>query len=666
MFIKKVDKSSKKTGKSYYTYRLCESYRIDNKVRHRTIINVGKLENIRKEDFKLLCDRIEQKVKGVKLLFSNLPDNVEKEADLIYQRILKERLLDCKDNAVSLVEYQEPEKPKEPEEPKEPEGAKEAEELEDSENRDIRKVDINSIIHEDSRTFGGEWLSKQMLDGCGLSGFLSQTISNDLIEKRISAEIISRMIHPSSELETSRWTGSESSLCEMLSLHKTPDHRQLYKAARTLYDLKEKVEDFLYQHFDSKHPDRMHLCLYDLSNFYFEGRKEHSTLAQFGRSKEKRSDAKLISLALLSNGRGFIRRSKLYAGNISEPSTLQEVVSGLEADSKKDAGLFDARPVAVMDAGIATEANLEFLRDRNFDYICVSRGGLQEYSLEENECKTVFDNRKHPIEICIATPDGKTGGTANDKTKGEADGKTDGKTDGDLYLYVKSDMKQQKEQSMSSKLTKRFVAELENIKASLSKKRGVKEEAAVNQRIGRLRQKYPSISKLYTIELKVGENKTVTDIIYEQTKPDREAGVYFIRCSQNRLTEELIWEIYNILRELESTFRCLKTDLDIRPVHHQKDKNTVAHIFLGIVAYQLVHAIRQTLKLEGINHSWRLIRNIMSSQTIVTTRMKLENRDSLILRDMTRPNMEQMKIYRALKFKQTNPKMKKKAVVPHK
>ena len=80
MFIKKIDKNSIKTGKSYYTYRLCESYRIDNKVRHRTILNVGKLENIRKEDFKLLSDRVEQKVKVVNPLFSNTPDNVEKEA----------------------------------------------------------------------------------------------------------------------------------------------------------------------------------------------------------------------------------------------------------------------------------------------------------------------------------------------------------------------------------------------------------------------------------------------------------------------------------------------------------------------------------------------------------------------------------------------------------
>jgi len=484
MFIKRIDKSSTKTGKSYYTYRLCESYRIDNKVRHRNILNVGKLENIRREDFKLLCDRIEQKVKGLNPLFSNIPDHIEKEAETLYRRILNERLLDCKVAAVSPAKD---------------------ETSEEVENTDIRKVDVNSIIHDDSRTFGGEWLSKQMLDSSGLSVFLSQNISNEVLEKRIETEIISRMIHPSSELETSRWIAGESSLCELLSLQKAPDHRQLYKAARVLYGQKEHVEDFLYQHFSSKYPDRMRLCLYDLTNFYFEGRKEQSTLAQFGRSKEKRSDAKLISLAMLTNGQGFIRRSKIYAGNISEPSTLEEVIAALEADSKKNAGLFDAKPVAVMDAGIATEENLKYLRSKNFDYICVSRSNLQNYSLAEGGCKTVLDNRKHPIELCIATPDGNQ--------------------DGDLYLYVKSAMKQQKEQSMSNKLTGRFVGELEKIKSSLSKKRGVKQEEAVNRRIGRMMQKFPSISKLYTIELKVDEHKTVTDILYQQSKPEKEAGV---------------------------------------------------------------------------------------------------------------------------------------------
>jgi len=628
MFIKKIDKNSKKTGGSYFTYRLCESYRIDDRVRHRNILNIGKLENIRKEDFKLLCDRVEQKIRGINMIFFDIPEPIEKEAEFIYRRILHEKLMDCttasSSPAIVSIEANE----------------------ETSENQDIQKVDINSIYNEDSRSFGGEWLSKQMLDSCGLSDFLSQNIDNEDMVKLISVEIISRMIHPSSELETSRWLAGESSLCEMLSLSKMPDHRQLYEAARRLYSQKENVEEHLYQHFSLKYPDKMRLCLYDLTNFYFEGRKEGSTLSQFGRSKEKRNDAKLISLALMTDGQGFIRRSKIYGGNISEPSTLREVISELAPDSKKDRSLFDSKPVVVMDAGIATEDNLEYLRTNGFDYICVSRGGLQDYSPAETGAKILFDNRNHPIELSMVS--------------------SSNKDDQDLYLYVKSAMKQQKEESMNSKLSKRFVEGLENIKSSLSKKRGIKEEGKVNQRIGRLRQKYPSISKLYKIELKTDENKTVVDIIYEQSKPAAEAGVYFIRSSQNQLTEELIWEIYNILRELESTFRCLKTDLEIRPLHHQKDKNTEAHIFVGIVAYQLVNAIRRTMKQEGINHGWRRIRNIMSSQTTVTTRMKLENKDSLVLRNVTRPNQEQTKIYRALKFKQTNPKMRKKAVVPHK
>ena len=621
MFIKKIDKSCSKTGQSYFTYRLCESYRIGDKVRHRNILNVGKLENIRKEDFKLLCDRIEQKVRGINMLFSSIPDHIEKEAEHIYRRILNEKLLDCTINSVPTVREVIPE------------------------NTDIQKVDVNSISNEDSRSFGGEWLSKQILDDCGLSGFLSQEINNDVIEKHIAIEVISRMIHPSSELETSRWLKSESSLCEVLTLHKIPDHRKLYQAASTLYRHKDKVEDLLYQHFSSKYPDRMRLCLYDLTNFYFEGRKETSTLAQYGHSKEKRKDAKLVSLALLTDGQGFVRRSKIYRGNVSEPSTLQAVISELESAITQETTLFSSRPVVVMDAGIATEENLKTLRQKQFDYICVSRSNLQDYSLTENGKKTVLDNRNNPIELSIV--------------------ETSGKDNDDLYLYVKSHQKQQKEVSMNSKLTKRFVEGLENIKSSLSKKRGTKQESAVNQRIGRLKQKYPSISKLYKIDLKVDDNKTVVDIIYEQTKWGDEKGVYFIRCSGKLLTDELIWEIYNILRELESTFRCLKTDLEIRPIHHIKDENTEAHIFLGIVAYQLVHGIRSALKQKGINHGWPRIRNIMSSQTIVTTRMKLENKDSLVVRHVTRPNMEQTKIYSALKFKQTNPKMRKKSVVPH-
>jgi transposase len=132
-----------------------------------------------------------------------------------------------------------------------------------------------------------------------------------------------------------------------------------------------------------------------------------------------------------------------------------------------------------------------------------------------------------------------------------------------------------------------------------------------------------------------------------------------------KLTEETVREIYSTIREVESTFRCLKTGLDVRPVFHQKDIDSEARLFIGVPAYQLVHAARKDLKQNGIRYDWRHIRNIMSSQTPVITSMKLENKDSLIIRQPSRANQQAAKIYTALDFKQSNPNMKKKSVVPH-
>jgi transposase len=460
------------------------------------------------------------------------------------------------------------------------------------------------------------------------------------------AEIICRMTHPSSEYESSRWLSAESSLCEIVGLLKNPTHKELYSAARLLYEHKTKIETFLFDWFHNKYPGKRQIRLFDLTNFYFEGRKEDSEKARFGRSKEKRSDAKLISLAMLTDEKGFCCRSKFYAGNISEESTLDEVLSELESTGSPQTDLFAAKPVVVMDAGIATEANLKMLRDKKYDYVCISRSALKEFVPEENFSPVVIrDNRKNPIEIRrVKSPDAKVT---------------------DIWLCVKSAQKQLKEESIHEKLNGRHERYLESIKSSLFKKKGVKTEEKVNRRIGRATEKYPSVSKLYDIELEVSENKTVTNMTWKRNEKKNPDGFYFVRCSTKELTEEVMWEIYNTIREVESTFRCLKTDLDIRPIWHQKDINSEAHLFIGVLAYQLVHGIGEELKKKNIRHDWRHIRNIMSSQTLVTTRMKLENGDSLIIRQPSRPNQYAAEIYGAMKFKQSNMSMRKKSVVPH-
>ena len=91
-------------------------------------------------------------------------------------------------------------------------------------------------------------------------------------------------------------------------------------------------------------------------------------------------------------------------------------------------------------------------------------------------------------------------------------------------------------------------------------------------------------------------------------------GVYFLRTNLQEKDEKTMWNIYNTIREIEATFRTLKSDLSLRPIFHQKDENSMAHLFLSILAYTVVNTIRYKLKKHGIHHDWQNIVRIMNSQ----------------------------------------------------
>ncbi len=73
--------------------------------------------------------------------------------------------------------------------------------------------------------------------------------------------------------------------------------------------------------------------------------------------------------------------------------------------------------------------------------------------------------------------------------------------------------------------------------------------------------------------------------------PDKKAGIYFLRTTLDVENEKTFWDIYNIIRDIEYTFRVLKTDLDLRPIYHKSDDASMAHLNLGLMAYWLVSTI---------------------------------------------------------------------------
>ena len=140
-----------------------------------------------------------------------------------------------------------------------------------------------------------------------------------------------------------------------------------------------------------------------------------------------------------------------------------------------------------------------------------------------------------------------------------------------------------KEKSMNGLLSQRFEEGIQSIQEGIVKKGGTKKLNKVYERIGRLKQKYPSVHNYYDITVSDNGNGIATKISCRHKTgedPDKQAGIYFLRTSLNKNDEKTLWSIYNIIREIEYTFRVLKSDLDLRPIYHKTDSAAMAHLYL--------------------------------------------------------------------------------------
>ena len=649
MYFRSTIRHNPATGQIDSYYRLIESFRNETgRVCHRTLLNVGFLNGqINTDELnqvrRILCKRF-QDIKGGGDLFDIKDDNPRKIIDLADK--MWEELVGK--NKIDIGQKQK----------KEPT------------TRQRNMVFEESIRHPEVREIGGEWLCGQALEQLKLKDFLINAGFSEEETRLAATQIIARAVYPSSELETARWIKENSGVCAITGYPMgkiTKD--KLYKSSLKLFSEKEKIENYLSVKTDQLFDIEDRICIFDLSNTYFEGRKIGSRIAKFGRSKEKRSDCKIVVLALVINPSGFTKYSDIFEGNIQDSGTLEKIVTKLRAGTSNT-----KRAVVVMDAGIATEENLEMLRKNEFDYVCVSRSKLKDYAVDpDGSPLEVEDKRKQKIQL-----------------QKVVSGKHD-----DFFLKVDSQAKRAKEVSMNNRLQENFEKGLSIIAASLDKKSGVKTEEKVYERVGRLKQKYPSIAKYYEINYQVETGlesnkktnggtgirkvKSMTWKIKEDVDPNQGSGTYFLRTSL-LMGEELIWMTYNIIREVEYSFRTLKTDLDLRPIYHKKDDATMAHLNLGLLAYWIVNTVRYQLKKTGnnpyekhgiadkemdtspINFQWKEIIRIMNTQKSVLTVSQNRYDETIISLRCSEPTPKVEAIYRRLKYK-SKPFARKKFVV---
>ena len=601
MFIR--EKSKKAHGrKRYIQHQLIESIRTPSGPRQQIVLNLGRL-CLPEEKWKALANCIEGFLANQKALFPVEPE-IEAKARHYARQIRQERLCRVQECLA-------------------------AEEASVKEAAQYECVDVNSLITNDAKTVGAEHVVLCQMNEYGFDKILKgfEFTQEEIIYSKML--IVGRMAHPGSERETVRWLSETSGVGELLgaevklydmALHRTAvllweNHaaieQELSKRAREIFSLKETV------------------ILYDLTNTYFEGSKRGSKVARYGKSKERRSDCPIITLSLTIDEEGFPKQSKVWEGNVSEPDTLKDILSGL----KKEGCLFPNERTIVMDAGIATEDTIALMKKSGYKYVVVSR--KKSY---EDAFWSEVDEEKIPLS------DGKT--TLSMKLV---------RTEEEAFLLCHSEAKEAKEKAILLLKEQRFEQELSAIKEGLAKAKRQKKYDKIIERIGRLKERY-KVGNLYTIKVEQTDGNA-TDLQFDKNDQaqakEGAIGTYVLRTNRLDLSGEEISKLHRSLSTVEESFENMKGGLGLRPNFHHTDIPTIAHVHITVLAYHMLAGILKKLRTAGIHYDWNTIREILATHIRVTTTMNTEDGHVIDVRTCTTPTEKQHTIYNKLHIKHT-------------
>ncbi|MDP2109720.1 MAG: IS1634 family transposase [Sulfurimicrobium sp.] len=584
MYIRRVTTRRTASGETYHSYRLVESRREGGRVRQVALLNLGRHFDLPEAHWPALCARLDQLLgrQGV-LVPVDLPEAVETHAQAFAARFVARAPVEA--GAAEFVE-----------------------------------IDVASLELVQPRSVGVEHVGLHALAQLELDPLLASLGVNAITRAMILTQIVGRMAAPGSELATWGWLNDASALPELLDLS-LPDLSimRLYRAADVLMKHQAAIETHLFGRVRDLFGLEATVTLYDLTNTYFEGAAAAIPKAKRGHSKEKRSDCPLLTLGLVLDASGFVRRSRVLAGNAVECRTLEGMLKDLDAP---------AGALVVMDRGIATEANLAWLREQGYRYLVVSRER----------------GRNMPQgEMTLTTAGGDT--VQVERVLDEAAG--------EVRLYCHSPRRALKEAGINQRFCTRFEAGLKKLADGLDSPRGARRPELIHERIGRLKQASFGVARHYTIRIETNPEQTeVTHLAWEKTPVAgtmlTDPGVYCLRSNETGWSEEQLWRTYMMLTDLESVFRSLKSELGLRPVYHLKAERADGHLFISVLAYQCVQLIRRQLKAKGIDQRWTGLRETLSVQRRVTARFTQKDGRTLNVRRATQPEPKLKAIYDAL------------------
>ncbi|MHB9023816.1 MAG: IS1634 family transposase [Armatimonadota bacterium] len=434
------------------------------------------------------------------------------------------------------------------------------------------EIDLRSLRVERTVAFGGVWLGKALLACLGLDTFFKEHLppGREEIPWAVMAQILilGRFLDPSSDLRLAEHLYGRTALADVLGVPvaKINDDR-LYRALDALLPHKAALTRHLRAKGGELFGLTYDLVLYDVTSTFFEGTAAKNPSAQRGYSRDHRPDCVQVCIALVVDRSGFPLGYEVFPGNRHDSTTVQTIVRLVE----KTYGRADR--IWVMDRGMVSEENLAFLRQSGRRYIIGTPKALLK-AFERDLLAEGWDTVREGVEVkTCAAPDGSA----------------------DHFVLCRSQARQQKEQAMHARFEARIEAGLTKLAASCVKRTWP--VGAIERRVGKLLGANTRAAGLFEVTVTAGPDGRAQMTWTHNTEwrdwATLSAGCYLLRSNIDDLPPADLWTAYIGLTQAEAAFRIQKSDLQLRPIWHQRLDRVKAHLLVCFLAFVLWKTLGQ-------------------------------------------------------------------------
>jgi transposase len=482
-------------------------------------------------------------------------------------------------------------------------------------------VDIKRVRVERLRQFGNVYLGLALWRRLGLGEVLERVLppGRESVPWPTMACILTmaRFCDPSSELKIGEQWYAQTALDDILGVPmERVNEDRLYRALDALLPAREALFHHLQKRYTQWFGSTFDILLYDITSTYFEGRMRRNPQAKRGYSRDGRPDCLQLCIGLIVTPDGLPVAYEVFDGNRTDVTTVEEVIETLRRKYGHE------RRIWVMDRGMVSEEILAQLRGWGACYLVgTPKSMLRQFEthlLDERQWSRLVNGVE--VKLCQA-PDGSH----------------------EQFVLCRAPGRREKERAMRQRQLSRMVAELEALQRAVRRPlRPLRQRPVVDQRIGRILQRYPRAARL--IDIQVVEQPAL-DLAWQIRGEDADwadlaDGAYLLRTNLTDADPQSLWETYIHLTQVEFSFRVSKTDLAIRPVYHHTAPRAQAHILVCFLALVLWRTLEKWMSASGLGNAPRLLieelAQVQSMDVVLPTRTGRDLRLRLVSRPEAR------------------------------